>query len=97
VDEAEALRIAARSYTWRLPDGEKAPLSATEFDLGFIVLPVLPPPPPQPPGRPPVMSAPGTAAVVVDGSTGAAMVLPYRGVHGTAELYRQARDGDPRR
>lgn len=96
VDEAEARRIAARSFAWRLPDGAPAPLSATEFDLGFIVLPVLAPPPPPPPGQPPAMTAPGTAAVVVDKSSGTATVLPYHGVEGTAELYRQVRGGDPR-
>jgi hypothetical protein len=96
VDAAEARRITSLSYAWRLPDGEPAPLSATEFDLGFIVLPILPPPPPQPPGQPPAMTAPGTAAVVVDKATGAATVVPYRGVEGTAELYRRMRTGEPR-
>lgn len=87
----DARRITAQNYGWRLPDGEAAPMSVTEFDVGFIVLPVLPPPPPQLPGRPPPMSQPGTAAVVVDKLTGTATVMPYYGDEGTADAYRRTR------
>ncbi|WUH90582.1 hypothetical protein OG900_11070 [Streptomyces sp. NBC_00433] len=85
----DARRIAARSYCWQLPNGEPAPTSATEFDLGYIVMPVLPPPPPQLPGQPPPISQPGTAAIVVDKATESATVVPYRGDEGTADHYRQ--------
>lgn len=91
VNADQARQIAARDYGWRLPNGEPAPMSVTEFDLGFILLPVMPPPPPQPPGAPPVMSQPGTAAVVVDKHTGRATVLPYHGDEGTADMYREGR------
>lgn len=84
----DARRIAARDYCWRLPNGEPAPMSADEFDLGYIVLPILPPPPPRLPGQPPHMTQPGAGAVVVDKSTGAATVVPYRGFEGTADYYR---------
>jgi hypothetical protein len=91
VNEEEARRITARSYSWRLPNGEPAPTVAVEFDLGYIVLPDYPPPPPRLPGEPPEMSPPGTAAVVVDRQTGSATVLPFHGIEGTAELYRAER------
>lgn len=87
----DARQITARSYCWRLPNGEAAPMSVTEFDLGFIVLPILPPPPPPLPGQPPPMSQPGTGAVVVDKLTGQATVLPYHGDEGTADHYRRIR------
>jgi hypothetical protein len=89
--EDDARRIAARYYCWRLPGGEPAPTRATEFDAGFIVLPVLPPPPPEVPGQPPHMTPPGTAAVVVDKTTESATVVPYHGIEGTADYYRRIR------
>lgn len=85
----EARQIAARDYGWELPNGAPAPMSATEFDRGFIMLPIMPPPPPQPPGAPPTMTQPGASAVVVDKYTGRVAVLPYLGDEGTAELYRR--------
>jgi hypothetical protein len=91
VNEDEARQIAARTYGWRLENGEPAPTSATEFDLGFIVLPQLPPPPPPLPGQPPRMTQPGTAAVVVDKFTRSATVVPYYGQEGTAAHYRRIR------
>lgn len=87
----EAGRIAARTHRWLLPNGEPAPVSATEFDLGYIVLPDLPPPPPELPGRPPHMTQPGMGAVVVDKATGATTVVPYYGDEGTAAYYRSIR------
>jgi hypothetical protein len=89
LNEDDARRIAARGYCWRLANGEPAPTSAIEFDLGFIVLPVLPPPPPRLPGQPPHMTQPGTAAVVVDKATESATVVPYHGTEGTAAYYRR--------
>ncbi|MFG1809917.1 hypothetical protein [Streptomyces sp. NPDC049040] len=91
MNEDDARRITAGRYRWPLPNGEAAPMSVTEFDVGFIVLPIFPPPPPRLPGQPPHMTQPGAAAVVVDKLTGEATAVPYRGDEATADYYRAIR------
>jgi hypothetical protein len=93
VDADEARRIAEGQYAWHLPNGEPAPTSVTEFDVGYLVMPVMPSPPPPPPDQPPVPTNPGKSVVVVDKDTGATSELPYLGDEGTADLYRRERHG----
>lgn len=80
----EALEAARAEFRPRLPDGSPAPLRVQEFDLGYLVYPVLPPHDPS--SGPPAL---GGSHVVVSKATGKLGYVPNFPPDMAIETYRR--------